>query len=232
MIAEELSRLLVHSFRLSPPVSLSASDNVEGMPVGAQTRDEILEVAMRHLDQRGAIDFRVDEVVADADVSKSSLYHFFGGREGLIDAAENEWYLRSVVGEYRNSVQTAEDCVTPAEFQEFVRAQIVRSLTESSNVLVRRRRIAVIARMIGDGRDDTRIAAVQAAFIAGMAEIVRSAQRRGLVAPTLDCEAYAAYVHTATLGRTLTEPGFPDTERWLDFACDAAVAPLARGLTD
>lgn len=200
--------------------------------MGAQTRDEILEAAVRLLDERGAEGFRIDEVIADAEVSKSSLYHFFGGREGLIDAAESEWYLRSVVGENRDPVRTAEDCETPVEFRDFVRAQIVRSVTESANVSVRRRRIAVIARMVGAGRDDARVAAVQAAFISGMAEIVRSAQQRGLVAPDLDCEAYAAYVHSLTLGRTLTAPGFPDTERWLAVALDAAIAPLVRGRPD
>ena len=70
------------------------------------------------------------------------------------------------------------------------------------------------------------------AFQMGMAEIVRSAQQRGLVAPDLDCEAYAAYVHSLTLGRTLTDPGFPDTERWLAVALDAAIAPLVRGRPD
>ena len=70
------------------------------------------------------------------------------------------------------------------------------------------------------------MAATQAAFIHELAVVFERAQEKGFVNPTLDCHAYAAFMHTLTLGRTLTAGGFADTTRWLEVAGAAAVAPL------
>jgi hypothetical protein len=52
------------------------------------------------------------------------------------------------------------------------------------------------------------------------------AQARGLINPGLDTRAYARWFHGMTLGRTVTEAGFIDSEAWLAVAIPAALAPL------
>ena len=51
------------------------------------SRLRILHVAAKMLDQQGEPQLRISEVCKKAKVTAPSIYHFFGGREGLIDAA-------------------------------------------------------------------------------------------------------------------------------------------------
>lgn len=190
------------------------------------TRHLILEHAVLQLDTAGSEAFRIDDVCAEAFVSKSSIYHFFGSRAGLIAAAECERYKASFLAEDRDPVAAADACTNRNEFMALVLAQIERSVLDPENERVRTQRVAVIARAIetGDARDE--VAATQAAFIHELAVVFERAQEKGFVNPTLDCHAYAAFMHTLTLGRTLTAGGFADTARWLEVAGAAAVAPL------
>lgn len=191
------------------------------------TKRLILDAAVRRLNEAGAEAFRIEDVCLEVHVAKSSVYHFFGSRSGLIAAAEVHRYKASVLAENLDPVAAAEACTTPREFQALVLAQIERSVLDPDNEPARRLRLGTVARSLetGDGIGD--IAQVQEAFITAIAAIFERAQVRGLVDPALDCRAYAAFMHTLTLGRTLTSLGFPDDHRWLEVVNVAAVAPLS-----
>ncbi len=51
------------------------------------TRDEILAAAVKEVRDRDEASFRVAQVSKSAGCATSVLYHYFGSREGLIDAA-------------------------------------------------------------------------------------------------------------------------------------------------
>ncbi len=51
------------------------------------TRDEILAAAVREVRERDEAAFRVTIVAKNAGCATSVLYHYFGSRDGLIDAA-------------------------------------------------------------------------------------------------------------------------------------------------
>jgi AcrR family transcriptional regulator len=190
------------------------------------TKQLILEAAVRRLNEAGAEAFRIEDICLEVHVAKSSIYHFFGSRSGLIAAAEIHRYKASVLAEKLDPVKAAEACTTPSEFQALVLAEIERSVVDPGNKPVRRLRLGAVARSLetGDGIDD--IAQIQEAFIGAIAAIFERAQAKGLVDPALDCRAYAAFMHALTLGRTLTSLGFPDDDRWLEVVNVAAVAPL------
>lgn len=52
----------------------------------AETRAEILEVARRHLLERGPAEVRLDEIAAEIGVSRQAVLHHFGSREALMRA--------------------------------------------------------------------------------------------------------------------------------------------------
>jgi AcrR family transcriptional regulator len=66
------------------------------------TRDEILAAAVREVRERDESAFRVTIVAKNAGCATSVLYHYFGSREGLIDAA-----LVQIVIEESNGVREA-----------------------------------------------------------------------------------------------------------------------------
>ena len=76
---------------------------------GVHTASLILEVAVNELRSVGPANFNVDRVQTEADVSRSSLYHHFGSREGLIVAAtiqEIREELSSGISELRKFAET------------------------------------------------------------------------------------------------------------------------------
>ena len=70
--------------------------DVDRVDRSVSTRDRLLEAAIAVIDEHGEVGVRVTEISDAAGVTRPSLYHFFGSREGLIVAAQAERYRRSI----------------------------------------------------------------------------------------------------------------------------------------
>ncbi|MEI8286570.1 MAG: helix-turn-helix domain-containing protein [Actinomycetes bacterium] len=55
---------------------------------GLRTISKIVEFAAKELDEVGAVQFNLDRVIEKSGVSRGSVYHHFGDRDGLIVAVE------------------------------------------------------------------------------------------------------------------------------------------------
>ncbi|MEI7887268.1 MAG: TetR/AcrR family transcriptional regulator [Actinomycetes bacterium] len=186
----------------------------------------LLDAAIRALELNGWDACQINEILVDAHASRSSLYHFYGSREGLLAAATAERYRRLLLQEDTALVAEASDCETTEEFLAFVTQQIVRTVTDPDSIKARQSRVAIgaDALILEELRED--VAQKQQLFLDVIAEIVRAGQQKGIIRPDLDAMAYAAWMHGTLLGRTLTEAVFPDTASWLEVAIEAVVAPL------
>ena len=51
---------------------------------GKETAEKVLTHALRELDKHGAVNFSLDRVIDSSGVSRSSIYHLFGNRAGVI----------------------------------------------------------------------------------------------------------------------------------------------------
>jgi TetR/AcrR family transcriptional regulator len=58
----------------------------------ARSRARILETATRHFVEKGYDGARIDEIVADSQVSKNLVYHYFGSKEALFVAVLERIY--------------------------------------------------------------------------------------------------------------------------------------------
>ena len=70
------------------------------------TRDEILAAAVKEVRERDESAFRVTIVAKNAGCATSVLYHYFGSREGLIDAALVQIVIEESAG-VRESIRLA-----------------------------------------------------------------------------------------------------------------------------
>lgn len=190
------------------------------------SRQALLDTTVTMLEARGLDGFTVDEVLIDSGTSSSSLYHHFGSRQGLLNAAQEESYRRLLQGEDRRNLDGGLGATTTEEFLAYVAAQIERIVTDPANVSVRRTRIEVAARSLASPELADQTNAVQEQLLTAVASMFEDARTRGLIDPGLDTRAYAAWFHGMTLGRTLTEGSTVDTEAWLAVAIPAALAPL------
>ena len=92
-------------------------------PPAPQQRSEstvelVLKAVIRHLEESGESHLTIDDILLETGVSKGSLYHHFGDREGLIYAAriaQYSSYLENDSEELRHGLLT---CNT---FDQFVK---------------------------------------------------------------------------------------------------------------
>jgi AcrR family transcriptional regulator len=165
-------------------------------------------------------------VVLEAGVSSSSVYHYFGSRQGLLAAMEKERYRRLAMSEDRGHLDEGASSQTPDEFLGFIEDQLVRIVTEPDAIEVRGQRLRTAAAALDDDDVYERMAAIQSEMFRVIGDLLVSGQQRGLVNPDIDPIAYCAWFHGMCLGRTVTERTFTDVDSWLAVAVPAALAPL------
>lgn len=190
------------------------------------SRSALLDTAVRLLEQRGPDGFTVDDVLIESGTSSSSLYHHFGNRQGLLNAAQEESYRRLARQEDRRNLHGGLTATTTEEFLRYVADQIERIVTDPANRSVRQTRLDVAARALTSPALAAQMSEVQERMFDVIAAMFEDAQERGLIDPALDTRAYAAWFHGMTLSRTVTESGSVDTRAWLSVAIPAALAPL------
>ena len=186
----------------------------------------LLDAAIRSLELNGWDASQINEILVDAHASRSSLYHFYGSREGLLAAATAERYRRLLLQEDTALVTEASDCETTEELLAFATQQIVRTVTDPDSIKARRSRVAIGADALIHEELREEVAQKQQLFLDVIAEIVRAGQQKGIIRPELNAMAYAVWMHGMLLGRTLTEAVFQDTASWLEIAIEAVLAPL------
>ena len=63
---------------------------------GRETRAVILEYAKAELEEFGPVKFNILRVIENSGVGRSSVYHQFGDRDGLITAIEVERFIEEI----------------------------------------------------------------------------------------------------------------------------------------
>jgi AcrR family transcriptional regulator len=190
------------------------------------TAEAIVDAALSIVGAGPVADLTVEQVQLKAGASTSSIYHYFGNRQGLLAAVEKERYRRLALAEDRGRLEVGADSHSAEEFLRFIADELVRIATDPAAVEVREQRLRVAAAALDDDDVFERMSIIQAEMFRVIGELVADGQRRGLVNPAIDPVAYCAWFHGMTLGRTVTERTFTNVDAWLAVAIPAALAPL------
>ena len=124
------------------------------MPRKTQTRQRLLEAAIEVISTEGEAGIRVGEIADAAHVTKPSVYHFFGDRDGLITAALAEMYLRTLLFRHEELLDAARRTETAAAYHELAERVVRSFFTEAG-----RSRRALRARVLGAAVDRPRLQA-------------------------------------------------------------------------
>ena len=208
------------------PESAETAETAEHQVDSGDTKRLLIDVAIRHLSLYGWEGTQLPAIVDDVHVAKSSLYHFFGSREGLLAAATAEQYRRTLLAEDARVVDDARACQTEQEFLSFLERELLRVATDPATIAARKERVIIAAAALTREELSAEVASAQHVFVDAMAEIICDAQERGLINSSVNPTSYASWLHGMTLGRTLTESSCSDPVNWLAVAVPAALAPL------
>ena len=171
---------------------------------GRETMKKVLVHALRELDEVGPVKFNILRVIENSGVSRSSVYHHFGGRDGVIAAVEVERLVREMQG-LNDAIRLL---VTSAEDRAVVLAAI-RGVLEAAGTEEGRRqrahRIAVMAAAQGIPVLAETLREEQAAGDAHVAVTLGMAAERGLMAPIENAEGVAHLVSSLFIGRAIVD---------------------------
>ncbi|MGA1441022.1 MAG: TetR/AcrR family transcriptional regulator [Ilumatobacteraceae bacterium] len=200
---------------------------------GDSSRERLLAAAMAMLDANGEAGVRVDTVADMAGITKPSLYHFFGDRDGLVAAAQAERYRRSMLFGMEAQAEATRRCTSRAEFRRLVRGW-TEAISSEQGMDRRRVRVQVLGSAVSRPGLRARIAEVDADAARQLAELVNFAKSNGWVSMTFDAEVAALWWYGMITGRFLAEaerPGGSLIRREWDAVCTEVVQRLLFGET-
>ncbi len=195
-------------------------------PEKRSTAKAILDAAINHIEQFGVEGMRIEKVLADASSSTGSMRHHFGSRAGLVEAAQYEIYVRTLLAESTANLEAGFAATTTEEVLEYVSVQLTRIASDPVARERRMTRLRVFANASTRPELMESVAWLQQQLIEVTSGVFRSAQTRGLINASIDPYDYAAWFHGLTLSRTFTEATMPEADRWLAVAIPAAHALL------
>lgn len=183
-----------------------SSEALPGVRIdGKETAIRVIQVARAELDQHGAVNFSLDRVIAASKVSRSSIYHLFGNRAGVIAHAEAQAIVEDVSdGAYllRNLAERVES----PEQLAFLIEQWLKDAMTPSRVKQRARRIANIA--VSNSDEELRkVLHDHLHKVSGVwVETYEILRHRGIVnVPQVDLRALALAVQGVYLGGILVD---------------------------
>jgi AcrR family transcriptional regulator len=187
----------------------------------------LLEVAIDAIDAGGESALRLDVIVEKAGVAITAVYHHFGNREGLMEAAQAERYIRTVWPLVLLTGERLALVNDPADLKMTVLTILDASL-DPEFATNRLRRLNVVGSTLGRPRLAKAVTAEQARVNQHLAEALQPLQDRGLIRAEVDLLAFSSWIFGVILSRAVVElePDEAPARAWDQVTRQAIMALL------
>jgi AcrR family transcriptional regulator len=193
----------------------------------APTAQRVLDAAVEVIDHHGEVGIRVQDLAHGVGISVTSIYRLFDSRDGLIEAAQAERYVRSLMSDLQRFSVAAEACRSFDDVVRLVDETLDEYLTErfAPDRMTR-------ANVLGSAQSRPRLAealaAAQHRFDQGLVAALEPLQRSGWIRTDLDLASLAPWLAGIVLSRLLIEigPSGADGQRWNDYTREAVLSVL------
>lgn len=199
---------------------------------GTTTRDRLLNGAISLIESGGEVAVRIETVSSMAGVTRPSLYHFFGDREGLIIAAQGERYKRSLLFRMGSQTEATRNCGSREEFVSLVRNWMTQ-LSSEDGAERRRVRIEVLGSSVSRPPLRALIAEIDAQAARDLGALLEIASDRGWLSTTFNLDVAAMWWFGMLNGRYMAEgsQSKPIQDEW-DAIALTSVLHILFGSTD
>ena len=171
---------------------------------GRETAERILDHAEKELTNAGLVNFNLDRVILESGVSRSSVYHHFGGREGVIAAVETRWLVNTLGDGYRDMDEMFSRITSGEEAFRLIEigVAIAGSLPQRA---IRERRISTLAMSRTSPATRKILVDTQVKGTRDFADMIRRGRDNGLFDPVEPIEGIAHLIQSMLLGRILVD---------------------------
>lgn len=171
-------------------------------PTDLDTERLILTAAVALIDEHGESGLRISDLVEASGRSVGSIYHFFGNREGVVEAVRIYRFHPRWDEDREMMLAIAEGVASMDELLDAVeQMQLQYWSPERDEVLWQR--VAAIGSAHSRPSLRAALAEQQRAQTGAIEDMVRTLQRRELVPSSVDPHAAAVFVQAFTFGRIL-----------------------------
>ena len=167
---------------------------------GKATMERLLKHAVIELDKHGEAKFDLEAVLEKSRSARSSLYHHFSSKAGLIAAANVKQIVDGFNEDNKAFRAAVEYCTSPQQFFDLIES-VMRATPGSATAPLRAQRIQLLA---SAQHNKTVAAALRQAQDIGTkfyAETIQLGIDKGLFAPRIDLQAIAYWIQGQFLGR-------------------------------
>ena len=160
---------------------------------------EIVEKTIVLLERDGAVGFRIEDLIAQTGISKSSLYLHFGDRDGLIAVALESAFVRDVRANVDAAIAIFSKVKTKKQMQQAIPTLVDAALNLRNDA--RWQRVMVLSSARHRQDLSKRISDSQIMFNSALEEIVRDKQQLGIIRNDLDAREIGVLIQAAIFGR-------------------------------
>jgi len=177
-----------------------------------QRHARLLDCAITAIEQHGEAGLRVQEVARQAGMSVSAIYHRFGSRQGLVEAAQERRFIDTWGDTVTRDLTALEVIVTTARDQDHLRSMMSKmgdTIAGAERAPGRLKRMTIIGSSVNQPHLRQVIADFYRDFGDQTAALHRQAMARGLIRTDVHPEIAGAWVHAQLFGRVLGDIGDP-----------------------
>jgi AcrR family transcriptional regulator len=172
--------------------------------MASTSRQQLLEAAIVSIDQGGEAALRVDEVAEAAGVTKPTLYHYFGDRDGLVAAAQAERFRRLMMLGLDEALRIVREAASVEEFAAMLPALVAIGAGEEG-ASRRAARAAVLGSATSRPQLTKEIRDVLVVAGEQLAEFYRIGKERGLITSDIDDDVMSHWWFSVLAGRHLID---------------------------
>ena len=171
---------------------------------GRDTMAKVIQFATTELELHGSVKFNLDRVIEKSGVSRSSVYHHFGNRDGVLAAIEIERFTNFMMS---GVVVVRELLSGMSDIEEWLTA-IDEMLISDNGVDARARRVHRVSTFVVAQENEKLMSALSKVQMEGtrhLAETLDMAVSRGLMHPTAPTLGIAYLFQSILVGRILVD---------------------------
>jgi AcrR family transcriptional regulator len=182
----------------------------------------LLEEAIRLIDSGGERAVKVEPLASSLNMSVTMLYRYFGSRQGMVDAAQAERWMRSLSTGVGAASEVIDGSRSATEFRKRINQMVVASL-DRDRLEVMLRQVNVVGSAYGRPELMAYVTATHRHFTKNLVGIIGRAQQRGWVVRSADIETVTSWVTSLAFGRVLalidSDQAFDD-DRWVTMTLE------------
>lgn len=171
---------------------------------GFETMQKLLDATSSELDRVGLSKIDIESLLRKSKISKGSLYHHFGSKNGLLAAAEAKQFMRYLRQESETLRRLIEDCETKQNFVNLV-TSVIKVQRLKDGLELRKKRVRAIAMSLSNKKLAQVLKNAQIDVAQHLAGSLQIAKDRGWVKPDTDLVALSYWIQGVFIGHIMLD---------------------------